>query len=335
MGELTTTARYVTRCDVTRPDVMCGLSHCSFGASAAEGKGSDMQAAPVPFTPGLAGTSASKAVRGMAIAFGAFLLVFVVPLTLLDAGASALDGRRGHLPWPLVQWAFTSLLGALVLRVLCLLVICPPLVLFSLRQRRREVARAVDVTGIPPWAWPGAWQLRSWRPWLQPWLGQGRGEQAVSLLLLILAMLLAVALGGIVIGSTVYGFAVNGAVQCDANGNGCPPNFFLPDIPVASLCAGMALAYVLRAQQLRRVEAASQVWLRYRDWVSMAPLCYIRHPGVTPEAAAAALAPFSTSLATPVARRFCVAVLVFIPYVVVVCASLVLSAWLQLQWRPG
>jgi hypothetical protein len=67
----------------------------------------------------------------------------------------------------------------------------------------------------------------------------------------------------------------------------------------------------------------------------MAPLYYVCPPGVTPEAAAAALAPFSSTDVMPLARRFFVNVLLIAPAALLVSASSVLNAWLQLQWMPG
>jgi hypothetical protein len=63
----------------------------------------------------------------------------------------------------------------------------------------------------------------------------------------------------------------------------------------------------------------------------------VRQSGVTPEAAAAALARFSSArrMPEPWARTFFIFVLATTPYVVLASASFALSEWLQLQWIPG
>src|SRR5258708_35547482 len=129
-----------------------------------------MQTAQV--RPWLPGTSASRAAKGMALFFGVFALVFFLPLTLLEVGWSA--ARGGHLPWPALQWDVTTPLGALLLTALCVLIVGPPIVLDSLWQLRQQVAQAIDMTDLPPAAWPGPWPTPPQQPWIQRWLGYGR-----------------------------------------------------------------------------------------------------------------------------------------------------------------
>ena len=298
-----------------------------------------MQAPPAPVPPGLPGTSASKAAKGMAVVLGALVLVGLVPFGLLDASTSR--ARGGHLPSPALQWAVTTPMGTLALIALCILVIGPPYLLYAGWLYRREVAQASDVTEVPLAAWPTLGPARPprplplQRPLLQRWLGRGRREQAVSLALLTLGLLMAVALVGVFFASAIVSFRGLGEVQCDSTGNHCPPSFPLTGIPVASMFAVIALTYLARSRWLQRVEATSRVWLRSRDWTGSTPLCYVRQPGVTPEAAMAALARFSSARAVPVARQVFVGVLVAVPYVVLAGASLVLGTWLQLHWLPG
>jgi hypothetical protein len=266
---------------------------------------------------------------------GALVLVGFAPLTLLALSWSGTPG--GHLPWPILQWVVTTPPGALLLTALCLLVLGPSIFLNTVWQFRREIARAVDVTGLPSAMWPSRWPPRPRRSPMQRWLGNGRRDQALSLILLVLGTLLAVAL--------VVGFFASAIlsrrgfgdvyVQCDTNGTGCPPTFPLMAIPSASLFAAFVLLYLVRFRWLRRVEATSRVWLRYRTWLSMTPLYYERQPGVTPEAAAATLVRFSSALTVPLARLVAIAGLVMTPYVLLVSASFVLGAWLQLLWIPG
>jgi hypothetical protein len=290
-----------------------------------------MQTAQV--RPWLPGTSASGLEKGMAIFFGAILLVVYVPIMLLQVIWSGIPG--GHLPWPVLQWVLTTPLGALLFTALCILVIGAPFVLFSVSQLSQQVAQAIDITGWPPMAWPIPWPTRPQPPSIQRWLGYGRREQALSLSMLVLGTLLAIELVGIFIASSLYGFYELGRLPCRTTGTGCSTDFPITGIVIASVPAAMALSWVARLRWLRRVEATSHVWLRYRDWFSMAPPYYVRQPGVTPEAAAAALARFSSAQAAPLARLVGIAGLVMTPYVVLASASWVLGAWLQLQWIPG
>jgi hypothetical protein len=285
--------------------------------------------------PWLPGTSASGAAKGTAMLSGAFVLVGYVPLTLLQVGASA--ARGGHLPWPILQWAVTTPLGVLLLIALYVLVIGPPGVLFNLWQLRRQVAQAIDITDLPPAAWPGPWPTRPQRPPIQRWLGYGRRDQALSLALLVLGTLLAVALAVAFFASFILwsrGFG-DVRVQCDTTGTGCPPDFPVMGIVLAALWAAIALSWVARFRWLRRAEATSHLWLRYRDWSWPSPLYYVRPSRVTPEAAAAALVRLSSVRAVPLTRLVGIYALAITPIVLLVSASFVLSAWLQLQWVRG
>ncbi len=97
----------------------------------------------------------------------------------------------------------------------------------------------------------------------------------------------------------------------------------------------MGLSYFAHYRWLRRVEASSGVWLRYRTWFQTQGLCYIRQPGVTPEAAAVALGRFAPAEAMPLARAFAMVVLRGLPLMLVIFAGGFLQFWLQTQWLPG
>jgi len=294
-----------------------------------------MQTAQV--RPWLPGTSASGAAKAGAILNGALVLVGFAPLTLLALSWSGTPG--GHLPWPILQWVVTTPPGALLLTALCLLMVGPPFILYSMWQLRQQVAQAIDMTGWLPIAWPIPWPIpwptRPQPPSIQRWLGYGRREQALSLIMLVLGTLLAIELVGIFIASSLYGFYERGRLPCRTTGTGCSPDFPFIGILLVTLWAVVALSCIAQIRWLRRVEATSHVWLRYRDWSWPSPLCYVRQPGVTPEAAAAALARFSSAQAAPVARLVVIGALVMTPYVALVSASWALGAWLQLLWIPG
>ncbi len=221
-----------------------------------------MQTAQV--RPWLPGTSASGAAKGMAIFFGAILLVVYVPILLLSVTTIGTQGD--HLPWPALQWVVTTPLGALMLTALCLLMVGPPVILFSESQFKQQVAQAIDMTGWPPMAWPVPWPTRPQPPSIQRWLGYGRGEQALSRIMLVLGTLLAIELVGIFVASSLYGFYELGRLPCRTTGTRCSPDFPFIGIVIASVPAAIALSHVARFRWLRRVEATSHVWLRLRDW---------------------------------------------------------------------
>lgn len=91
-------------------------------------------------------------------------------------------------------------MGALLVWGGCLHTLGPLYVLLTLWRLRREVDQALEVTrGLPlplPRAWlsPWSWPARPTYPQLSAvvrWLGHGRRQQARSLALLVLGLLLA------------------------------------------------------------------------------------------------------------------------------------------------
>jgi len=115
----------------------------------------------------------------------------------------------------------------------------------------------------------------------------------------------------------------------------CAPTYPLIPLVLTSQWVIVGLSSVAQSRWLRRVEASSGVWLRYRDWFGFWGVCYIRQPGVTPEAAAAALTRYAPSGRLPLARVYAMAVLRAFPLFLVLCAGAVLQFWLQTQWLPG
>jgi len=167
-------------------------------------------------------------------------------------------------------------------------------------------------------------------------LGHGRRDQALNLAMLILGIVLAVTLVGVFVASCILHFSAMGSLQCDAQGNRCAPTFFsLPWMALGTWFIAVALYWVVRARRLRHIEVSSRVWFRYRTWLATTTLYYLRQPGVTSEAASAALARFSSIPTVPSARGFFLGMLAMMPYSVLMSASIALSAWLQLHWVPS
>jgi hypothetical protein len=284
-----------------------------------------------PAAPDLPGISASRLTKRMAIGMGAAGLVISVPVALLDV-ASVVQSA-GHLPWPVFQWAFTSPVGVLVLMAVSILLVAPPLVLLlPARGFKRMLARSQDVTGLPIEAWPQRSTADAECTAVERWLGRERRQQLVNLVLLVLLALLVLAFLAIFLAALVYSLSASVNVRCD--GQRCPPDFPVRPIALVSIVGACALSVWAGYRWLRRLEASTGIWLRYRDWRSRGPLYYVRQPGVTPEAARTALARYVPAETTVLARLVPVAVLALAPSVLMVSAAIFLDTWLQRQWIP-
>src|SRR5258708_11248546 len=162
----------------------------------------------------------------------------------------------------------------------------------------------------------------------QFWLGRGRRQRVLSLLSLALAGLL-------MFGS----FAAYGAVAWyvlthlpDCSGPRCPPTYNqLQGPPIVIGLVIMNLGQYLR---VRRVERRCGIWFRVPFTLGDFT-CYVRRPGVTAEAAAAALAPYTRESTRPVARGAFVAALFLMPFFLVLIALSLLTIWLPTQWMPA
>jgi len=301
-----------------------------------------MQAAPSMVPRHLPGTSATRVQMGVAILLSALTLVILVFFSLIETiYIQPLDGGSPpppwHLPWPVLQWAVASPTGFLTLSTLGILVVAPPFVLFSIWGYRPQVARARDVTDVPKVWWAIPRQARLQPPLLHRWLGERRSERTVSLALLVVGVLLFVALVGVILAaSVVSGRLVNQLdAQCATTHYGCPPpTATLKTILVFGWFAGLALGQGGVSLWLHRLEVTSGVWFRYGNWMT-SRLCYVRQPGVTSEAATAALARVSSVHAVPYVRYIFFFVLVWGWYAVLFAAAFLLDTWLQYQWLPG
>ncbi len=289
-----------------------------------------MQAKQAP--PHLPGTSATTPYLINAILSGALLL----PVWALFIGLITVDAIQagGHLPWPVAQWALTTPAGVLATFAVIILIAGPSLVAGQRRiLRRRNLARAVDVTEVPPWIWLTRPPVYPGETRADRWLGRSRRARIASLTLLgVAALILLLVVAGF-IASAVSGLTYIHRAECGARG--CPPTYPLLPILFASEFVTIGLSSWAQYQWLRRVEASSGVWLRLRSWFVATALFYIRRPGVTPEAAQAALARFAPAEAMPLARVYAVSVLAAIPFFLMFIVGLFLQFWLPTQWIPG
>ena len=257
------------------------------------------------------------------------LLVPLIGLMTVEATQAS-----GHLHWPVAQWALTTPTGLVGILAICVGVGAPAYIAGQRHFLRGwTLARAVDVTEAPPWVWLTRPPVYPGETRADRWLGRSRKAQLVSLTLLGGAALICLLL--------VASFLVAAGVEIAAiphppcGVGGCPPTYSLIPIVLASEWVIIGLSPYAQYRWLRRVEASTGVWLRYRNWFQTQGLCYIRQPGVTPEAAAVALARFAPAKRIPPARAVAFLVLGALPLVLVVSTGGFLQFWLQTQWLPG
>jgi hypothetical protein len=267
------------------------------------------------------------------ISFGIFLglAVLILALTVATAAIDARTGSQGHLPWPAAQWALTSPLGALAVTVVAGLACGLPLAVAGRAARAGWlVTDAVDVTELPPSAWPARW------PWRRPggptlaeyWLGRGWGHRLLGVLALALAVLLP--LGFFAVYGVVGWYGLTHLPPC--SGSRCPPFYWPLQTP---LLIGLAIAQLSQYGWIRQLERRCGIWFRAPAGALGDCAWYVRRPGVRAEAAAATLARATRGrVGRPVAWRVFVAVLASVPFFLMVIALGLLSAWLPTQWMP-
>jgi hypothetical protein len=281
-------------------------------------------------TPPLPGTSASAPFQVNAILLGVLLLLFVPLMVLITFVPFPFDG---HLPWPVVQWFVATPMGLLALAALAFLIAAPSLIPAHRAVLRRSLARAVDVTEVPPWVWLTRPPMRPGETRADRWLGHGRGARVASLALLVIGALIFLLIIASFIAVSVVTFRYIGSAECGAHG--CSPQYPLALLAFAGWFASMWLSSLLQYRWLRRVEATAGVWLRLRGWFVAGDYLYIRQPGVTPEAVTAALARFAPGGRAPLVREFVEYVFAISPILLLISAAFFLQGWLQLQWIPG
>lgn len=199
--------------------------------------------------------------------------------------------------------------------------------------RSRTLARAVDVTEVSPWVWLTRPPVCPGETRADRWLGRSQRARLVSLTLLGGTALIFLLLLASYLAATVVSLRL---IQHSACGVGaCAPTYPLIPLVLASEWVIIGLSYLAQYRWLRRVEASSGVWLLYRNWFATQSLGYIRQPGVTPGAAAAARARFAPAEAIPLAHVFSIAVLGGLPLFLLIMAGAILQFWLQTQWLPG
>jgi len=266
---------------------------------------------------------------------GLVLPLFLLPLAPL-IGLMTVEATQagGHLPWPVAQWVLTTPAGLVVLLAICVGVGAPTFIVAQCHfVRGWTLARAVDVTEVPPWVWLTRPPVYPGETRADRWLGRSRRARLVSLTLLGGAALIYLLLVASFLAAV--GVSLRSIPLPPCGVGGCPPTYPLIPMGLASEWVIFGLSFVAQYRWVRRVEGSSGVWLRYRNWFQTQGLCYIRQPGVTPEAAAVALARFAPAERMPLTRAFAIVVLGALPFFLVLFAGGFLQFWLQTQWLPG
>jgi hypothetical protein len=119
----------------------------------------------------------------------------------------------------------------------------------------------------------------------------------------------------------------------DCAGPRCPPSYWPLQTPVL---IGLAIAQLSQYGWIRQVERRCGISFRAPAGALGAYTWYVRRPGVTAAAAAAALARATRGgVGRPVAGRIFVTMLVSVPFFLAVIALGLLSAWLPTQWMAA
>jgi hypothetical protein len=143
-----------------------------------------MQTTQAP--PRLPGVRATTLFLIGALVLPLFLLLFLLLLVPL-IGLMTVEATQvgGHLPWPVAQWALTTPAGLVGILAICVGVGAPAFIVGQRHFLRGwTLARAVDVTEVPPWVWLTRSPIYPGETRAERWLGRSRRAQMVSLTLL-------------------------------------------------------------------------------------------------------------------------------------------------------
>jgi hypothetical protein len=259
-----------------------------------------------------------------------FLVLAAIALPMTMYTAQLAGSLGGHLPWPLAQWALTTPLGTLTAIVVVGLVMSIPYSMFF--RVIFTMSQPVDVTDLPLEAWPDPlfrWGDPAGMTRGERWLGlsqpeRARNRRALALAALLLLSLLATAV------VTVW-YVTSHSPDCSAVD--CP---VVPDFTAQMVLplefVGVPLANLLYLVWTISVERRSGVWFRSRGGYASL-WSYIRRPGVTSEAAAAALQR-NLRGANSLAQVILLAVLALVLVCLLYIGVALLAHWLATQWIP-
>jgi hypothetical protein len=225
----------------------------------------------------------------------------------------------------------TTPAGVLATFVAVVLIAGPSIIAGQHRVLRRwHLARAVDVTDVPPWVWLARPPVRPGETRADRWLGRSRRTRMASVTLLAAAAVLTLLVVAGICASGAWALTLIHGADCETHG--CPPQYLILPQIFASEWVALGLASLANYLWLGRVEASSGIRLRLRGWLVATRFLYIRQPGVTPEGGAAALARFTPTQPMPMARVFAITVLSMLPLFLMFIIVLFLQLWLPTQW---
>jgi hypothetical protein len=260
-----------------------------------------------------------------------FFLVVFLTLAVGDLAVQMTSTQlAGSLPWPLAQWAVTTPVGMLTLVVVGGLVLSIPYSMFF--RVISTMAQPVDVTGLPLAAWPDLqprWGDPAGLTRDERWLGRTQPERARNRRALALAALLLLSLLVTAIVSIWYGMSHG----LDCRPGICPPVPDFSQIALPLLFLSVPITSVIQLVWIAWVERRCGVWFRSRvDSIGLGT--YIRRPGITPEAAAAALQRHLRG-ANSLAQLILLAVLALALVCLLIIGVALLTNWLSTQWILG
>jgi hypothetical protein len=256
---------------------------------------------------------------------------FAVVATLNIISPPALEDQAGRLSPPFVHWALTTPLGMLAVALVSGLFWSVPWVLLMFQVP--VVIQPTDVTELPLGAWP---HPVNHRRRLTPaggtraarWLGQGRAQRTLSGLALLLAALLAGSLAAM-LAVTVWYWTTHIPAACAVAG--CPPDV-AEQLLTLPMTVAIATMLFFALSRIAWVQLRCGVCFRTRVWGPSLEN-YIRRPGVSAEAAAAALQRYASKPRhiRPTAQVAGMLALFLIPPFLLLCSAELLSAWLATQ----
>ena len=193
--------------------------------------------------PRLPGVRATTPFLIGALVLWAFLLLFLLLLVPL-IGLMTVEATQagGHLPWPVAQWALTTPVGLFGILAIGVGVGAPAFIAGQRHFLRGwTLARAVDVTAVPPWVWLTRPPVYPGETRADRWLGRSRRAQLVSLTLLGGAVLICLLLVASFLAAV--GVSLRSIPLPPCGVGGCPPTYPLIPIGLASEWVIIGLSY--------------------------------------------------------------------------------------------
>src|SRR5260221_3638023 len=186
--------------------------------------------------PRLPGARATTLFLISGLVLWAFLLLFLLLLVPL-IGLMTVEATQasGHLPWPVAQWALTTPVGLFGILAICVGIGAPTFIVGQRHFLRGwTLARAVDVTEVPPWVWLTRPPVYPGETRADRWLGRSRRAQLVSLTLLGGAALICLLLVASFLAAVAVSLRSIPLPLCGVGG--CPPTYPLIPMGLAGEC---------------------------------------------------------------------------------------------------